>query len=369
MCVLSRRFRQIKAELYMINYLDYIQGTPLPSTGDPQKDAELARKHSLYSNDKPLSDADPIALGIVTDRLFKPFELIAKSIKPAYKAVKRLVGFKQTDDLLANIYKYIGGHKPGPSVADGKGIFTAAEKEQIKLLQDAGVDLSKISIEDLTTMMSKRQDDIIASAPGRINVVNKTDGGWSITDGTVTNGDFKPHGKTKVNVTDGDVTITNITAYDNAGKVSERAYNTAIQSAQQSGYDGITSGNLLVSAPKTYKVWDHFPNKEVIGNTGIHSNTMVVNSPETFIKVSNVDDMAQATAQNIGAMNPKGQVIKIKGKSHLHTPAKSTTLTPTIIDNNGKMQIDWSNPDLFKTVVPISVLSLGTNRSEDQNNR
>lgn len=353
----------------MINYLDFIQETPLPSTGDPQKDAELARKYTLYSNDKPLPGADPIALGIVTDRLFRPFELIATAIKPTYKAVKRLVGFKQTDDLLTNIYKYIGGHKPGPSVANSKGIFTAAEKEQIKLLQDADVDLSKISIEDLTTMMSKRQDDIIASAPGRINVVNKTDAGWSITDGTATNGNFKTHGKTKVNVKDGDVTINNITAYDNAGKVSERAYNTAIQSAQQTGYDGITSGNLLVSAPKTYKVWDHFPNKEVIGNTGIHSNTMVVNSPETFIKVSNVDDMTKATTQNVGAMNPKGQIIKIKGKSNLSTPAKSTTFTPTIIDSNGKMQIDWSDPDLFKTVVPISILSFGTSRSEDQNNR
>jgi hypothetical protein len=30
-------------------------------------------------------------------------------------------------------------------------------------------------------------------------------------------------------------------------------------------------------------------------STGIHSNTMVVNSPETFIKVSNVDDMTKAT--------------------------------------------------------------------------
>lgn len=68
-------------------------------------------------------------------------------------------------------------------------------------------------------------------------------------------------------------------------------------------------------------------------------------------------------------MNPKGQIIKIKGKSNLPTPAKSTTFTPTIIDSNGKMQIDWSDPDLFKTVVPISILSFGTSRSEDQNNR
>ena len=39
--------------------------------------------------------------------------------------------------------------------------------------------------------------------------------------------------------------------------------------------------------------------------------------------------------------------------------------TTTIIDSNGKMQIDWSDPDLFKTVVPISILSFGTSRSED----
>ena len=35
-----------------------------------------------------------------------------------------------------------------------------------------------------------------------------------------------------------------------------------------------------------------------------------------------------------------------------HVPTKSTAFNPTIIDNSGKMHIDWSNPNIYKAIIP-----------------
>ena len=136
-------------------------------------------------------------------------------------------------------------------------------------------------------------------------------------------------------------------------KVEERGLNSAIQFANQTGLNGVISGKMLLSAPKTYNVWKHFPEKEMIGNRGMHQNTNMVpqNAPMRFI--TEVEEMTGGSEE---LLYPYGNIYRLKKPSSLETKTKSTIFDPTIIDNNGKMKIDWNNPNIFKAVgIPFGI--------------
>jgi hypothetical protein len=52
-----------------------------------------------------------------------------------------------------------------------------------------------------------------------------------------------------------------------------KLYDAAIKHANRYGYDGIISGEHLVSAPKTYRTYQHYyPDRKLISNTGYWEN-------------------------------------------------------------------------------------------------
>lgn len=319
-----------------------------------------AKHYEAYTG-KDLNSAEEFAVDVVAD----PVTYLSLGIFPL---VKKLFKKQIKNEVLDNLYKYIGGHHSGKSILNSKIGFTPVEKEQIKLLQKAGVDLSKISREDLSLMLSKRYNDLLKSNAGRVNLVNKTNNGWEVIDVNLGDGNIQQNGRIKLDTDGNNLTLRTMVSYDDKNKkVAERAYNSAIQIAKQNNLDGVISGNNLISAPKTYKVWEHFPNKEIISNTGIHNNHNVVNNPKSFIKVNNEEDMLRATQENIRAINYHGKVVKLKDKSSLPTITKSTSFNPIIINKNGKMQIDWKNSDIFKVMVPFSILPFEQSRRASEN--
>lgn len=75
---------------------------------------------------------------------------------------------------------------------------------------------------------------------------NKTDGNQVV-------------GRTKVLKENGNAYIENtenVSSNPNIHKVEERGLNSAILFANQTGLNGVISGRQLLSAPKTYKVWN-----------------------------------------------------------------------------------------------------------------
>ena len=50
-----------------------------------------------------------------------------------------------------------------------------------------------------------------------------------------------------------------------------------------------------------------------------------------------------------------GPVYRLNSPT-FHVPTKSTALDPTIIDSSGKMHIDWSNPNIYKTLLPFGLV-------------
>lgn len=262
------------------------------------------------------------------------------------------------NDITERLFKFIGTHTEGEPL--DISTLQGAYKLQAQKLQEAGVDLSKLSFQDLRNSMNRRMQEIINTAPTeRFNMIvpdkrfervhtiydyNKTDGNQVV-------------GRTKVLKENGNAYIENtenVSSNPNIHKVEERGLNSAILFANQTGLNGVISGRQLLSAPKTYKVWKHFPEKELINNNGMHQNVNMVSENAPLKFVTEVDDMVGNSENTL--YYPFGNVFRLKRPSSLETKTKSVIFDPSIIDNNGKMNIDWNNSNIFKTIgFPLGV--------------
>lgn len=110
--------------------------------------------------------------------------------------------------------------------------------------------------------------------------------------------------------------------------IGRNLYDAEVVTAKQEGLEGVVSGGNLISAEKTTSTLEHFPKKEVIRTDGIRKNSK----------------------SNIRSYNNPVYLLK-EPSSKVNT--KSVLFKPSIIDNNGIMHIDLSNPDIYKTVIPL----------------
>ena len=131
-----------------MNYLDFVTkyqspSQPLPSTGDEEKDRKLMRAYELYAKDQPLSGTDPlgefyvsgVALGPAFSSIGKGLTILERKLFP--KAITR------------NLKKFIGT-QTGPKLVEQEVNKLPKElQEQIKLLQQEGIDITQFSRWDL----------------------------------------------------------------------------------------------------------------------------------------------------------------------------------------------------------------------------
>lgn len=110
--------------------------------------------------------------------------------------------------------------------------------------------------------------------------------------------------------------------------IGRNLYDAEVITARQDGLEGVVSGGNLISAEKTTSTLEHFPKKEVIRTDGIRKNSK----------------------SNIRSYNNPVYLLK---EPSFKVNAKSILFKPSIIDNNGIMHIDLSNPDIYKTILPL----------------
>lgn len=87
-----------------------------------------------------------------------------------------------------------------------------------------------------------------------------------------------------------------------------KLYDAAIKVARARGYNGVVSGEELLSAPKTYSTWKHYPNKILLGTYGTHGNNRMANYVYEAGNVNTVKDLLEATKNNVGATLHKAPV-------------------------------------------------------------
>lgn len=270
--------------------------------------------------------------------------------------------FQSKSDITDRFLKFVGGRK-GIPVDINK--LRGAEKLQALKLQEAGVDLSKVSQENIKAALQLREWQVMKTSPeGRFNVIKPTESASNhliVSDYNKVNGRETKVGETQLFTSkSGNISIggtNNVSNNPNIHKVEERGLNSAIQLSNQSGLNGVITGSDLKSAPKTYKVWEHFPEKELYSTTGVHSNSNMVEEALKSGKIQQSPDIDKdVLINNISQMKGDSKrlllnnapVYKLTKPSSLPTITKSTVFDPNIIDKAGKMNIDWNDSNIFR---------------------
>lgn len=207
----------------------------------------------------------------------------------------------------------------------------------LKKLEEYDIDVSGITKEDLEQALNKRIDLLKQKAKeGRFSIID-TD---KIIGKTFKIKDFVKDKNNIRQVGEMDIIpnkkgefyvggVKNIDELKKEGKVYERGLNSAINLSNQTTKGGVISGWDLKSANKTYKVWDKFEKEKPISYLGEHSNENIIG--EQYNNFNNY-------------------VYKLNKPSSLETRTKSAIFNPNILDENGKMKVDWNNPDIFKII-------------------
>lgn len=268
------------------------------------------------------------------------------------------------DNPTNNLLKWLGkpaDYKPKVSLLDSNGkagIQGSAEEKLMNIFELNGIDLSRLSMEDLTEALKLREKEIISSAPERYTYA-QAEGVPSPSYTLLDYMNGNKVGRTPVRFEDdGNVHIEmtrNLTqrTKDPVHKVEERGLNSAINLAHTFGGEGAVSGRQYLSAPRQYPVVQKFRDREVISNTGDHNNwNMVFGSGTRIPQMSTFRKLlAMRRAGDEHRAIADNMPVWLLKEPTFPTPTKSNLFDPTIIDASGKMNIEWWNPNVLKSVL------------------
>lgn len=232
--------------------------------------------------------------------------------------------------------------------------------------EENGVDLSRIGVEDLPQIYKLRMDEIAATHPERYTLVNP-----SYAPKTYGMNDYQGDrqvGQVELSLDDNSNTlmedVNNMTENVTGGVspavhgVQERGLNAAINVAKSEGGEGVVTGRNYQSAPKQYHVVQKYKDRESLPNNGFHTNTNMVT--ESRAASGQQDDWNEELATSMLDLARAGDKTRkslfnapvwlLKSPTY-HVPTKATVFDPSIIDNTGKMHIDWSDSNIFKSML------------------
>ena len=243
--------------------------------------------------------------------------------------------------------------------------YTDLQKQQLELLKQGGVDISNISPEQLDLARRLRNITIQEQAPStyyRSNYTLDNPRFYSIF--KITN--KKPIGKidiinpfTKQQMVDRKIPeevinqrintpsyASSIGMVQNLSNGKEHGIqvnmtDATINQALQRGFKGVKSGEELLWPEKTTKMYKKYQDKIVLNNNGIyHWNSETTNNNPIYLLKS-----------------PSQQII-----------SKDELFDPSIIDENGKMYINWLDPNIYKTLITTE-LGLNFNNYVSKKNK
>lgn len=237
---------------------------------------------------------------------------------------------------------------------------------QEKMLQESGVDMSKLDIGDIIDAYDRRALQLAESNPERYTIVRPTgENGFDLYDIMVGPEGTRTVGKALLYGADDDGLhmgwIENVTRFDKANKVSgvqERGLNSAINTAQSVGKRGVITGEDYQYAPLQLHVVDKFPNREILPGRGHYSNINAVKDYriehdikaslfEPFNYVNNVEDMRLANPNIKTYFAGPDVPAFMLTEPTMHVPTKASIFDPRRLTEDGRMIIDWSNPFIF----------------------
>lgn len=281
-----------------------------------------------------VSGTDPIGQVVVEGAILnKPLGWASSKIINWAKNLLKKRSLNTTEKLI----KVLGNNYQGPVDND----IMLRDVEYFKnFLESKGVDISKFSYKDLKNLIKLREEAVKNSGKGYYGEVFETKNATQID----LMKDDENLGSIIIDNKNNEVAdIGKITKEKGVG---EKLYNMAIKYVKQKGEDGIISGRLLQSPEQTKSTWRHFKTKQV-SNKGLHdynNGRDVVKNGEPYTDNSG----------SIVLISKPNKDYKIKS-INTFDPDKSIT-------SDGKIKINWKDPNYLNTTIPILLINNENNK-------
>ena len=264
--------------------------------------------------------------------------------------------FNKKGNITQNFLKFVGGSGKPSAPAIPK---TQAQKEMYKMLEQSGIDMSKIGIEDINKALELREQQLFSSGKRfsyQEPVTHNTELIWDVDNGEkIAYIDLRKPYLTNDKGFAEDAWVQYSSNPRNKGlkigmvenmsqtkpgfnKVyhgeQERLTNSAIQVGKEQGYDGVVSGESLLSPERTVKMYPKYKHKRVLDQNGTYN----------------------WQNHNPGLPQQPGPVYMLEQPTY-ETIVKSKIFDPKIIDSKGKMKIVWRKGASMFTAwgVPITI--------------
>lgn len=262
-------------------------------------------------------------------------------VEPINNTIQNIKKNINRNDVTSNFLKFTGGNGKPQSPAIPR---TQAQIEMYGMLKKAGVDMNKIGIEDINKALQLREEALLSSGKSfsyQQPVTPTSEIIYSIDDGVKTGfidlrkpfltndrgfasdvwESYKNNPRKKglgVGMVE-NYTQTVPNKYSRIIKgIQERLTNSAIDVAKQQGYEGVVSGETLLSPERTVKMYPKYKHKRVIDQNGRY----------------------HWQNHNPGMSEQPGPVYMLKEPTY-STITKSQVFDPRIINKKGKMKINW----------------------------
>lgn len=242
-----------------------------------------------------------------------PFKIIQKLLPKTLSSTERF-------------FKFI---KDEPIYNRRKNKFDSRQKQQLRLLEDNGVDISGIHPQHIDKALKKRGELLKTNTPKKYviqspsTVFEKYSNLIGIKGGKVVGEmdlfHYPNNGYTRIGF------VRNLSNGKEKG-VQEFMTNSAIKINRQLNGTGVISGETLLQPEKTSKMYPRYKSKKLFGNYG-----------------------EWGTIQN----NP----VYLLQKETYDVPTKSILFNPSILNNSGKMKINWKDSNIFKSLIPLFVIN------------
>ena len=327
----------------------------------------------VYRNTKEIPDATAI---IGHDQVTEDFpytsngteilSLSPNNVYPLHKEPPTISWSEAINNPTNNLLKWLGrptNYRPKVSLLDTNGragITGSAEEKLMNIFDLKGIDLSRLSMDDLAEAIRLREKEITSSAPERYTIAkaDNTDlPRYTLLDYY---GDNKV-GRTIVQFEDDGNVHIGMTRNLSQGtetpvhQVEERGLNSSINLANTFGGEGVVSGKQYLSASRQYPVVQKFRDRVVIGNTGDHNN---LNMNSSWLHIEQIPEMStmrkMLSMRRAGSNYPavaQNMPIWLLKKPTFLTQTKSNLFDPAIIDSSGKMNIEWLNPNVLRGII------------------
>ena len=275
--------------------------------------------------------------------------------KTVYNFSRKLINKTQNTDYLNRLIKLLGDKKD-KNIFDGNR--TQITKPFADYLENLGIDTSNLTNLDLTNLMQMRNRSVRYSLPQeRTGLIyemktntNRTKPSIEINEGDLNIGDID----LKTSLKDPYLHVDMIQRdASNSKGFSEDAYNAALEYINQTKTGkGLISGERLLSPEITYKVWNHYPNRRLLNNSGWH----------TF---DNGRDIITNTSIPKDINN--GPVVLLTTPSTTPIPLKHANIFhPSMITKEGVLKSpDWTKKSIYKAVIPTTIAGTTYGNSKD----